>query len=557
MQNGKESLAFGEPIFREARLAECARDRGSIAAWREALANDARSAAAGAEGGFAVGLREPSGRSFAAVDRFGIESMCYRVKDGLLEFSSRADELSDAAGAIDLQAVYDYLYFHAIPSPRTIFKGVFRVPPGHYVLLEQGRLTVAPYWVPRFDEDRSTPLETLGEEFRRLLRLAVERQLDGSTPACFLSGGTDSSTIAGITAQIAGHPPSTYSIGFEAEGYDEMAYARIAARHFKTRHHEYYVTPDDLVRGIPQLAAHFDQPFGNSSVLPAFFCALKAREDGVTKMLAGDGGDELFGGNSRYATQRVFDWYALVPKAIRKGVLEPVFEHPAMARLPLLRKGVGYIKQARMPMPDRMQIYNLLQRLGPETVLTEAFLAQVDRADPVRQQRQVWVQAVTSSQVNRTLAYDWRYTLADSDLPKVRAATQLAGVQVGFPLLDDGLLKFSLRLRSDYKLKGLKLRWFFKNALRDFLPQDIIKKKKHGFGLPFGVWVTRHGDLRDLAFDSVNSLAKRNIVRSDFIDALLSTRLAEHPAYYGEMVWILMMLEQWLQRTTATGTFRL
>jgi asparagine synthase (glutamine-hydrolysing) len=189
-------------------------------------------------------------------------------------------------------------------------------------------------------------------------------------------------------------------------------------------------------------------------------------------------------------------------------------------------------------------------------VLTEAFLSGVDRGEPVHQQRQVWAQARTSSEINRTLAYDWRYTLAESDLPKVRAATRLAGVEVGFPLLDDDLLAFSLRLRSDYKLKGLKLRWFFKEALRDFLPDEIIRKKKHGFGLPFGVWVMRHGSLRDLAFDSLNGFAQRNIVRRDFVDALLSTRLAEHPGYYGEMVWILMMLEQWLRRSPALTTLR-
>jgi asparagine synthase (glutamine-hydrolysing) len=556
MQNPTDALALGVPRFLNAKSAERAGKEGAIAAWREAIAAEGQSAAAAVEGDFAIGISEPSGRAFVAVDRFGIQSMCYRVKDGALAFAARADELGDGC-EVDLQAIYDYLYFHVIPSPRTIFKGVFRVPPAHCARWEQGRLSVAPYWVPQFDEDRSTSFEALRDEFRRLLRSAVARQLDGSTPACFLSGGTDSSTLAGIAGELAGVAPSTYSIGFEAEGYDEMAYARIASRHFKTRHHEYYVTPDDLVRGIPQLAAHFDQPFGNSSVLPAFYCALRAKEDGVKKMLAGDGGDELFGGNSRYATQRLFEWYAVVPDVVCKSLLEPVFTHASMRRAPLLRKGAGYIEQARTPLPDRLNNFNLLQRLGPKNVLTEAFLSEIDRGEPVQQQREVWAQARTSSEINRTLAYDWRYTLAESDLPKVRAATELAGVGVGFPLLDDDLLAFSLRLRSDYKLKGLKLRWFFKEALRDSLPEQIIRKKKHGFGLPFGVWVARHGSLRDLALDSLYGFAQRNIVRRDFIDALLSTRLAEHPGYYGEMVWILMMLEQWLRRSPALATLRL
>jgi asparagine synthase (glutamine-hydrolysing) len=295
------------------------------------------------------------------------------------------------------------------------------------------------------------------------------------------------------------------------------------------------------------VAAGLDQPFGNSSVLPAYICAQQARQDGVTRMLAGDGGDELFGGNTRYAKQRVFDWYGAVPGAMRSVVLEPVFGLPFVAKTPLLGKGASYIEQARVPMPERMQMYNLLQRLGPPNVLTPGFLAQVDPGDPARQQRDVWDAAKAESLVNRTLAYDWRYTLAEIDLPKVRSATQLAGVDVDFPLLDDDLLAFSMRLSSGYKLKGLKLRWFFKEALRGFLPDEIIAKKKHGFGLPFGVWANKHAGLRKLAIDSLESFRGRGIVRADFIDELVKTHLPAHPGYYGEMVWILMMLEQWIQ----------
>jgi asparagine synthase (glutamine-hydrolysing) len=195
-----------------------------------------------------------------------------------------------------------------------------------------------------------------------------------------------------------------------------------------------------------------------------------------------------------------------------------------------------------------MQMYNLLLRLGVTQVFTADFLAQVDPDDPLRQQRAVWRQAPQASPLNHMLAYDWRYTLAEADLPKVCGATALAGVAVGFPFLDDRLLDFSLRLPTEYKLRGLKLRWFFKEALRDFLPDEIINKKKQGFGLPFGVWANRHTALRELAAESLQSLAGRGIVRREFIAALLDRYLPEHPGYYGEMVWILMMLEQWLRR---------
>ena len=541
-----DALTLGAPRFRDDELAQLCRESGSLAAWRAALLHGARSAAALADGDFAVALREPDGRVFLAVDRFAVHSLCYRVEGDTLQFAARADELAEGA-SIDPQALFDYLYSHVIPSPRTVFQGVFRLPPGHYALWQAGKLEVAPYWTAEFEESTPWSLADAKVEFRQLLRDAVSAQLDGGKPACFLSGGTDSSTVAGTIGEVTGRPASTYSIGFEAKGYDEMEFARIAARHFRTEHHEFYVTPDDLVAAIPSVATHFDQPFGNSSAVPAYYCARMARDDGASKLLAGDGGDELFGGNSRYATQRIFSWYDAVPATLRRALLEPVFGLPVVATMPLLRKGSGYIRQAKVPMPDRLQNYNLLTRIGIDEVLSADLLTAVDRSALQRQQREVWQSARTDNLVNRMLAFDWRFTLAETDLPKVCGATQLAGIGVGFPLLDPGLLSFALRLPPEAKLKGLRLRWFFKEALRGFLPDAILTKKKQGFGLPFGVWTMRHAGLRKLAEDSLASLATRNIVRPEFVKRLLVEHLPAHPHYYGEMVWILMMLEQWLQ----------
>jgi len=549
MNEPPQSITAGTPIFRDGSLAQLARERGALAAWQSALESGPAAAAGSADGEFAVAMREPSGRTFLAVDRFAIRTLCYRIVDGELRFATRADALVDAAdsSAIDPQAIFDYVYFHVIPSPRTIFRGVYRVPAGHYVVFENGQLSVAPYWTPTFDDTASMAPATEKARFKQLLMESVADQLDGTKAACFLSGGTDSSTVAGMIGLATGTPAATYSIGFEAAGYDEMAFARITARHFKTEHHEYYVTPDDLVRGIPAVAAHYDQPFGNSSALPAYYCARMAHDDGVSRLLAGDGGDELFGGNTRYAKQRIFGAYDRIPAGLRRGALEPLFGLPGVGRTPVLRKGASYIEQARVPMPDRLQTYNLLNSLGTRTVFTDDFLQGVDTAAPARQQREVWAQAATGNLVNRMLAFDWRYTLAETDLPKVCATAQLANVSVGFPMLDPRLLACALRMPPDFKLKGLRLRWFFKEALRGFLPDETITKKKQGFGLPFGVWTTRHDALRRLAADSLGSLATRGIVRPEFIKELLDVRLASHPGYYGEMIWILMMLEQWIQ----------
>ncbi|HAL39720.1 MAG TPA: asparagine synthase [Polaromonas sp.] len=546
MPETDSSLTLGFPRFSDAHPVQLANTQGALAAWREAVAKGAGKAAVGVTGDFAVGLRLPGGRSFLAVDRFAIRTLCYRVDNGQLRFAARADELADAGTEIDPQAIFDYLYFHVIPSPRTIYKGIYRLPPAHYALFENGKLTVAPYWVPSFEEQRDTSFDALKDEFRQLLKDSVATQLDGSKPACFLSGGTDSSTVAGMIALASGKTAATYSIGFDAQGYDEMEFARLASRHFKTEHHEYYVTPDDLVRSIAAVAAHYDQPFGNSSALPAYYCVKMAREDGVTKLLAGDGGDELFGGNSRYAKQKVFGWYDYVPSFFQKGLMEPLLGTRAAAAFTLTRKAGSYVEQARVPMPDRLQMYNLIMRMGPGEVLTPQLMAQIDTNAPLQLERAVWQAPQNCSHLNKELAYDWRFTLAESDLPKVLGAASCAAVEVGFPMLDDRLLAFSQKLPTDYKLKGLQLRWFFKEALRGFLPDEIITKKKQGFGLPFGVWVNTTPQLKALAKDSLDSLAARGVVRTDFIQTLLTQWLPEHPGYFGEMVWILMMLEQWL-----------
>lgn len=542
-------LSSGRPRFDDAEHATLASGGATAAAWRAAFARDGWRAPAEVHGDFAVGVTLSDGRAFLAVDRFAVRTICYRVIDGRLHFAERADDLAalPPRAEIDPQALYEYLYFHAIPSPRTAFDGVYRVPPGHTAEFQGGRVTVQPYWTPRFEVRRGRRFADLAEEFRQLLKDAVARELDDTKPACFLSGGTDSSTVAGMIRLAAGRPAASYAIGFEAEGYDEMHYARIAARRFGTEHHEYYVTPADVVQGMPLVAVHHDQPFGNSSAVPAYFCARMAREDGVARLLAGDGGDELFGGNARYAKQRVFGWYGKVPDALRRGLVEPLLSGSVARRLPPFRKAASYVEQARVPMPDRQELYNLLLRVGTTQVLTPALLTSVDAGAPLREQQQVWRHAEAASEIDRNLAFDWRYTLAESDLPKVRGSTALAGVGVGFPFLDERLLAFSVGLPPEYKLRGLKLRWFFKEALRGFLPDEILAKRKHGFGLPFGVWVERDEGLRRFAGDLLRSLGTRGVVQPGFVRRLQEDLLPAHPGYYGEMMWILAMLELWLR----------
>ena len=511
-----------------------------------------RDALAALGGDFALAAwDERQRRGLLAVDRIGVQPLVYGHAGAAVVFGSTLDLVFGHGGIerrLSMQAVFDYLYYHVTPGPETILQGARRVPPGHCVEFgPRGTGEPVPYWTLQFKEDRGARLEDLKHEFVDVLRASVRDAADGDGAGAFLSGGTDSSTVSGMLGRVTGRPARTFSMGFDVPGFDETEYARIAARHFGTQHHEYYVTPQDVVEAVPTVAAAYDQPFGNASAVPAFCCARYAREHGIRRLLAGDGGDELFGGNERYAKQHLLALYHRMPAVLRRAVVEPVLLNmPGIGAVPLLRKLRSYVEQARGDMPLRYESYNLMQHFGVAEMFTPDFLATVEERHPVALLSQAHAPFSEDSLINQMLAIDLRFVLADGDLPKVLHTCNLAEVDVSFPLLDDRVIDFSLRLPSALKLRGTQLRWFFKEALRDFLPPEIITKKKHGFGLPVGRWLIDHKPLFDLATDSIERLRPRGILRPQFVRELVDVKLREHPGYYGTMVWVLMMLGLWL-----------
>lgn len=514
---------------------------------------------AGLNGHFALCILDSArGEALLAIDRSGVHGLSYQqCPDGLL-FASSADALLAHPAArreVDPQSLYHYLYFHMVPAPRSIYQRHTRLLPGEYLHFRRGEAVRQRYWQMSFDEQQRRPFREQRRQFLACIEEAVAASLGAARTGAFLSGGTDSSTLAAMLSKVGATAARSYSIGFDAPGYDEMEYARIAAKHFGTAHHELYVTASDVVSAVPRLAQVFDQPFGNASAVPAYFCARMAHEDGITRLLGGDGGDELFGGNERYARQAVFERYEKVPMVLRQVVVEPLLFKLATGKHPaLLRKARSYIEQAAVTMPARLETYNLLQRYGSAAVLDAEFLRGVETAEPLNLLNESYWRSDGLSQINRMSALDLKFTLADNDLPKVSKACELAGVEAAFPFLRDEVLAFAARLAPDQKLRGTQLRYFFKQALRDTLPQAILRKKKHGFGLPFGYWLQRHGDLQGLAYDSLSDLKARRIVRAGFIDTLLQRHLGEHPAYHGTMVWVLMMLEQWFRQRDVRQT---
>ena len=507
-------------------------------------------------GPFALALVDTQDQTvLLAIDRLGIQPLAFARTDQGIVFSSDARAVAvhpDVDNALSPQGLFNYLYFHMVPSPGSIFTGVGKLLPGEYAVWRQGLLERKFYWRLAYqDENNGVNPEKKISRFKSLLSDAVRTAADSPQVGAFLSGGTDSSTVTGFLTQSLGRPIDTFSIGFDADGYDEMAYARIASRHFGTRPHEYYLTPTDVVEAIPKIAAAYDEPFGNASVIPAYYCAKLAHDAGINVMLAGDGGDEIFGGNARYAKQKVFELYWQLPVWARRGLIEPL--SGALPSVGLLRKAKSYVDQARIPLPDRLETYNFLRREPLDRILMPDFLAGIQADQPEAMLREAYDRTESDSFINRMLHLDLKFTLADNDLRKVNRAAELAGVAVHYPLLDEALVTFSAELTPDEKVRGRYLRYFFKQALSDFLPREIIDKSKHGFGLPFGLWMRTHPELHSLAGDSLTSLRNRNIVRPEYIDRLLDQHQSGHAAYYGVMIWVLMMLEQWLQQRQGTS----
>ncbi|MFZ1827960.1 MAG: asparagine synthase-related protein, partial [Candidatus Competibacteraceae bacterium] len=500
-------------------------------------------------GQFTLAILDPAQRTaLLAIDRIGLEQLYYAPQAEGLLFATVPAALVHAGGfdtSIDPQAIYDYLYCHMIPSPRTIYRGLRKLPASHFLEWRDGVLRVEPYWLPHFTE---TPIDVAatGREMLETIETVIRREaseIPAARLGAFLSGGIDSSTVAGMLARAA-QPAHTYSIGFDAPGYDEMDYARTAVRHFQTTPHEYYVTPDDIAEWLPQIAAATDEPFGNSSLLPAFCCARFAREQGITRLLGGDGGDELFAGNERYAKQGVFELFGHLPAALQ-GLIAMAAK--PLAQIPLARKAHSYVKQARMPLPDRMDSYAFLVRHDPAEIFHQDFLHQVNTEEPLELKRAAFFAPKEASTLNRMLYLDWHFTLHDNDLVKINTACRLAGVEIAYPLLDDALVELSCRIPSAQKLQGTTLRWFYKEAVRDFLPEAIITKKKHGFGLPFGIWTRADPRLRAITEDALESLKPRGWFQPTFLDQARQLHREAHAAYYGELVWILTVLEWWLR----------
>jgi asparagine synthase (glutamine-hydrolysing) len=485
-----------------------------------------------------------------AIDRAGVRSLVYCPTPSGAAFASTGAALGahpDVPRSVDPQAIFDFIYFHMVPSPKSIFQQWRKLRPAEYVLVRGGNAQHHRYWTPRYTDHAAGESESdLASEYRETARRAVTScvEMSDGRIGAFLSGGTDSSTIAGLVGDVTGEPANTYSIGFDVPGYDESSYAQIAVRHFGTNHHDYTVTPSDVLEAAPQLAEAYDEPFGNASAVGTLFCARLAHADGIGTLLGGDGGDEIFAGNERYAKQKIFERYYQIPALVRTKLVEPVVGMLPGNGFPI-GKAKSYVRQARTPLPDRLESFNFLQRIPPAEIFSSEFLDAVDTGEPLTLLRERYAETPSDSTLHRLLYLDLKFTLADNDLRKVSRTCEMAGVEARYPFLDPGLVDFANRVPPALKLKGQTLRYFFKRASAGFLPPEILGKSKHGFGVPCGRWMRDEPPLRELAYDSLASLGRRGYMSPAFIERLKTLHQGEHVDYYGVMVWVLTMLELW------------
>jgi asparagine synthase (glutamine-hydrolysing) len=500
-------------------------------------------------GRFALLIFDPSSNQLNLfIDPMGIQTCCYTLQDGCIYVSESLDRIKSCAGvscSISEQAIFNYFYFHCIPAPSTIYSECCKLEPGRTVTFNSaGEIESAPLFHPEFASGCDQPV-ALERECLQVIDEAVAIYANENCGA-FLSGGLDSSTIAGMLAK---HQPgaSTFSIGFENPDYDETSYAKITAKHFKTKHEVLYLTADQAASELVRVAQFFEEPFGNSSAMAAYFCAQFAKSHGIDTLLAGDGGDELFAGNSHYAKQKQFELFYRAPRWLRT-LLRFIFDNKVTSRLPLLGKAASYIRQADVPLPDRLGTYNFVQQYGVDEMFNHDFLTQVNCQEPALQQRKRYLECSSENPVDRMLYLDWKFTLADNDLVKVKKMCELAGVNVHFPLLDRSVVDFSCRVPASTKLPGHRLRDFYKKACKGFLPDATLSKSKHGFGLPFGIWMNENETLMKLSIDCLESFRARNIVNDSLIENALKAHSSVHAGYYGELIWIIVTLELWLQR---------
>jgi asparagine synthase (glutamine-hydrolysing) len=484
-------------------------------------------------------------RLFLARDRAGKKPLYYtQAPDGTLVFGSELKSLLEHPHVrrdVSAESIDAYLSFGYVPDPLSIFEGIHKLPPGSHLSFAEGRVTVKQYWDFPFESVQARSEDEAVEELRELLEESVRVRLISDVPlGAFLSGGVDSSVVVGLMARASTKPVKTFSIGFHEDSYDELRYARIAAKHFETDHHEFIVTPD-ICRIVDELVWHFDEPFADSSAIPTYMVAKLARAH-VTVALSGDGGDELFAGYTRYVVDRRRSTFARLPRALRQGLMQPVSRS-----LPHGAWGRNYLYNvAQDPIDRYIDSISMFTSLNKRSLLTDDFRQRLNGKEDAALEnfRQLAASVRTGEPLDALLYLDSKTYLPGDILTKVDRMTMAVSLEARAPLLDHKLMEFAARLPASMKMRGLQTKHIFKRAVRDLVPAEILDRPKQGFGIPLDRWI--NDQLRERTRETLTEqrTRERGIVNQDYVQKLLDEHERGRRDHSGAL-WTLLMLEFW------------
>ncbi|MEO7538595.1 MAG: asparagine synthase (glutamine-hydrolyzing), partial [Pyrinomonadaceae bacterium] len=488
-----------------------------------------------------------------ARDRFGEKPLYYGVFDRKLIFASEPKALlahPAVSRELDLDALRQYLSFDYVPAPRSIYKGISKLPAAHILSVENGQFAARRYWNLSWqagEHDRNgVDIDAKADELRELLSDAVGMRLVADVPlGVLLSGGVDSSTVAAFATQHATETVKTFSIGFTEDSFDETRYAREVAAHLGTDHHEEILSAAAAGDLIGEIGTWLDEPLSDGSLIPTYLLACFVRKH-VTVALGGDGGDELFAGYPTYFGHKVAGMYRSIPQFIRSGVVEPM-----VARLPVSSKNLSFDYRAKRFV--RSANYETVERhhswFGSfssdeqRQLLTENVRAR-SSADIYAGARDLLGICDAKSEIERMQYLDINFYMAEDILTKVDRASMAVSLETRAPFLDPRVGEFAALLPLEYKLRGSKGKYILKRAVRDLLPPSILRRSKKGFGVPIASWL--RGSLNTMMHDllSPSRLRDQGLFEPQYVETLI----AEHEkgtASHHKQLWTLLVFQLW------------
>jgi asparagine synthase (glutamine-hydrolysing) len=486
-------------------------------------------------------------RLLLARDRVGKKPLFYAAHGGGLAFASELRALlvdRRIRRELDPGAVDCFLAYGYVPAPRAIFAGVSKLPPAHTLVVQDGRMEVSRYW--RLDYSRKLSVRDareLHEPIREHVRRATRCRMIADVPlGAFLSGGIDSSAVVAAMAEASDGPVRTFSIGFDRERFDELAHARRIAQLFGTEHHELVVSAEAIAT-LPRIVRHYGEPFADASAIPSFRLAELARSQ-VTVALNGDGGDESFGGYTRYVANALAARLDVLPRWLRGTLARPAGRLGGGAESGRRARAHRLISRLALAPAQRYERYVSLLDADRRRALYSAEFAHAVGPAQAGVIADAWGRACGSDVLDVMLEVDSSTYLPGDLLTKIDIATMAHALEARSPLLDHRLMEFAASIPAELKVRGREKKWIFRQALRGWIPDEILDRPKQGFSVPIGDWL--RGELRGLAREVLldPATAARGYFRPQGVRRILAAQAAGDDAQT-KPLWALLVFELW------------